>query len=65
MGLRRFLGKLTGIEDKVKHRDLLIPGYLATIKGELEEELPDWTITIGPREAGHMPAFLKEWKPAA
>ncbi len=57
--------KKSGIEDKVKHRELLIPGYLATIKGELEEELPDWTITIGPREAGHMPAFLKEWKPAA
>ena len=54
-----------GIADKVKHRDLIIPGYLASIKGELEEELPDWTITIGPREAGHMPAFLKEWKPAA
>ncbi len=57
--------KKSGIEDKIKHRELLIPGYLATIKGELEEELPDWTITIGPREAGHIPAFLKEWKPAA
>ncbi|HFQ88561.1 MAG TPA: acetyl-CoA decarbonylase/synthase complex subunit gamma [Desulfobulbus sp.] len=55
----------SGIADKVKHRELIIPGYLATIKGELEEELPDWTITIGPREAGHLPAFLKEWKPAA
>ncbi len=57
--------KKSGIEDKIKHRDLIIPGYLATIKGELEEELPDWTITIGPREAGHLPAYLKEWKPAA
>jgi acetyl-CoA decarbonylase/synthase complex subunit gamma len=57
--------KKSGIEGKVKHRDLIIPGYLASIKGELEEELPDWTITIGPREAGHLPAFLKEWKPAA
>lgn len=57
--------KKSGIEDKVKHRDLIIPGYLATIKGELEEELPDWTITIGPREAGHLPAYLKEWKPAS
>ena len=56
--------KKSGIEDKVKHRELIIPGYLATIKGELEEELPEWTITIGPREAGHLPAFLKEWKPA-
>lgn len=55
----------SGIEEKINHRELLIPGYLASIKGELEEELPQWTITIGPREAGHIPAFLKEWKPAA
>lgn len=56
--------KKSGIADKIKHRELIIPGYLASIKGELEEELPEWTITIGPREAGHLPAFLKEWKPA-
>ncbi len=57
--------KKSGIENKVKHRELIIPGYLASMKGELEEELAGWTITIGPREAGHLPAFLKEWKPAA
>jgi acetyl-CoA decarbonylase/synthase complex subunit gamma len=57
--------KKSGIEDKVKHRELIIPGYLASMKGELEEELAGWTITIGPREAGHLPSFLKEWKPAA
>lgn len=57
--------KKSGIADKVKHTELIIPGYLATIKGELEEELPEWTITIGPREAGHLPAFLKDWKAAA
>jgi acetyl-CoA decarbonylase/synthase complex subunit gamma len=61
--IAQFINK-SGIGDKVKHRDLIIPGYLATIKGELEEELPDWNILIGPREAGHLPAFLKEWKPA-
>lgn len=55
--------KKAGVADKVKHRDLIIPGYLASMKGELEEELPDWKIIIGPREAGHLPAFLKEWKP--
>lgn len=57
--------KKSGIMNKVNHRELIIPGYLANIKGELEEELPDWTITVAPREAGHLPAFLKEWKPAA
>jgi acetyl-CoA decarbonylase/synthase complex subunit gamma len=56
--------KKSGIEDKVKHRDLIIPGYLASLKGELEEELPEWKIIIGPREAGHLPVFLKEWKPS-
>ncbi len=61
--IAQFVNK-SGIGDKVKHHELIIPGYLATIKGELEEELPDWTITIGPREAGHLPAFLKEWNPA-
>ena len=62
--IAQFVNK-SGIGDKIKHRELIIPGYLATIKGELEEELADWTITIGPREAGHLPAFLKEWKPSA
>ncbi|MFO7761481.1 MAG: acetyl-CoA decarbonylase/synthase complex subunit gamma [Desulfobia sp.] len=56
--------KKSGIEEKVKHRDLIIPGYLASMKGELEEELPEWNIIIGPREAGHIPAFLKEWQPS-
>ena len=48
-----------GIADKVKHRKLIIPGYAAQISGELEEELPGWEIVIGPREAAHIPSFLK------
>jgi acetyl-CoA decarbonylase/synthase, CODH/ACS complex subunit gamma len=55
--------KKCGIADKAKHRKLIIPGYASVISGELEEELPDWKILIGPREAGHIPAFLKMWKP--
>jgi acetyl-CoA decarbonylase/synthase complex subunit gamma len=55
--------KKCGIADKIKHRKLIIPGYAAVISGELEEELRDWHIQIGPREAGHLPAFLKMWKP--
>ena len=53
--------KKSGIEDKVKHRKLIIPGFAAQISGELEDELPDWEIIIGPREASHIPAFIKEW----
>jgi acetyl-CoA decarbonylase/synthase complex subunit gamma len=51
--------KKSGIADKVKTRKLIIPGYAAAIAGDVEEELPGWTITVGPREAAHLPAFLK------
>ncbi|MFH2060290.1 MAG: acetyl-CoA decarbonylase/synthase complex subunit gamma [Pseudomonadota bacterium] len=51
--------KKSGIMDKVKHTELIIPGYAAAIAGDMEEELPGWTITVGPREAAHLPAFLK------
>ncbi len=54
--------KKSGIADKVKHRKLIIPGYAAVILGDLEEELPGWEILVGPREAAHLPAFLKMWK---
>ncbi|MDP2659314.1 MAG: acetyl-CoA decarbonylase/synthase complex subunit gamma, partial [Dehalococcoidia bacterium] len=55
--------KKSGIADKVKHRKLVIPGYIAAESGGLEEELPDWEIMIGPREAGHITAYLKSWTP--
>jgi acetyl-CoA decarbonylase/synthase complex subunit gamma len=51
--------KKCGIMDKVKHKELVIPGYAAAIAGDVEEELPGWAITVGPREAAHIPAFLK------
>jgi acetyl-CoA decarbonylase/synthase complex subunit gamma len=54
--------KKCGIMDKVKHQELIIPGYAAAIAGDVEEELPGWTITVGPREAAHLPAFLKARK---
>jgi len=54
--------KKSGITDKIKHRKLIIPGYIAAESGGLEEELPDWEIMVGPREGAHVPAFLKSWK---
>ncbi len=53
--------KKSGISDKVNHRKLIIPGYAAAILGDLEEELPGWEIIVGPREAVHIPVFLKGW----
>jgi acetyl-CoA decarbonylase/synthase complex subunit gamma len=52
--------KKCGIGDKVKEQKMIIPGLAAGMSGELEEELPDWKIVIGPREASHLPAFLKD-----
>ncbi|MBI5550020.1 MAG: acetyl-CoA decarbonylase/synthase complex subunit gamma [Desulfobacterales bacterium] len=52
--------KKSGIMEKVKHTQLIIPGYAAAIVGDIEEELPGWTITVGPREAAHIPGFLRE-----
>jgi acetyl-CoA decarbonylase/synthase complex subunit gamma len=51
--------KKSGIMDKAKTTELIIPGYAAAIAGDVEEELPGWAITVGPREAAHIPAFLK------
>ncbi|HVO83291.1 MAG TPA: acetyl-CoA decarbonylase/synthase complex subunit gamma [Syntrophobacteria bacterium] len=52
-----------GIGDKVKHKNLVIPGYAAGISGELEEELPGWKILVGPRDAANIPKYLKSWQP--
>ena len=55
--------KKSGIEDKIKHRKLIIPGYIAAESGGLEEELPDYEIMVGPRDATHLTPYLKDWKP--
>ncbi|MBW2018791.1 MAG: acetyl-CoA decarbonylase/synthase complex subunit gamma [Deltaproteobacteria bacterium] len=54
--------KKCGIMDKVSHKKVIIPGYAAAISGDLEEELGDWEVLVGPRESAHIPAYLKEWK---
>ena len=52
--------KKCGIAEKIAHKKIIIPGYAAAISGEMEEELPDWEIMIGPRDASLIPKFLKE-----
>ncbi len=51
-----------GVPSKVSHKRIVIPGLVSTISGELEEELPGWEILVGPREAIHIPAYLKTWQ---
>jgi len=52
--------KKCGIAEKVKHRKVIIPGYAASIRGDMEEGLPGWEIMIGPRDASLIPRYLKD-----
>jgi len=46
--------------DKVTKRRIVLPGHTAVLSGELEEELPDWEVKVGPKEAVDLPIFMKE-----
>jgi acetyl-CoA decarbonylase/synthase complex subunit gamma len=46
----------------VKHKKLIIPGYVAVMSGKLEEAT-GWDIMVGPRESSMLPKYLQEvWK---
>jgi len=51
------------VGDKVNEKKLILPGHVAVLSGETEEELPGWDIRVGPREAVDIPAFLKQALP--
>ncbi|MBN2389040.1 MAG: acetyl-CoA decarbonylase/synthase complex subunit gamma [Anaerolineales bacterium] len=48
------------VASKVSRKRVVLPGHVAVLSGELEEELPDWEIKVGPREAVDIPAFYKQ-----
>lgn len=52
--------KKCGIADKISHKKVIIPGYAASISGDMEEELPGWEVIVGPRDASLIPKFLKD-----
>ncbi|MEF9991213.1 MAG: acetyl-CoA decarbonylase/synthase complex subunit gamma [Peptostreptococcaceae bacterium] len=54
--------KECGIADKINNRDIIIPGKVAVIKGDIEDNLPGWNVIIGTEESMHLPKFLKEYK---
>ncbi|NLC55984.1 MAG: acetyl-CoA decarbonylase/synthase complex subunit gamma [Armatimonadetes bacterium] len=51
--------KASDLESRVETRRLIIPGYVAQVSGELEENLPGWEIVVGPQEAADLGPFLK------
>lgn len=52
--------KSSGIEDKIKHRKIIIPGYVAVLMGELEDELSGWKIMVGPKDAVDISSYIKK-----
>jgi acetyl-CoA decarbonylase/synthase complex subunit gamma len=52
--------KRFNVADKVNRKRIVLPGHVAVLSGELEEELPDWEVRVGPREAVDLPAFMKQ-----
>ncbi|HIC95746.1 TPA: acetyl-CoA decarbonylase/synthase complex subunit gamma, partial [Candidatus Bipolaricaulota bacterium] len=52
-----------GMMEKVRHNKLIIPGLVAALKMEIQEET-GWEVIVGPEDAAGIPAFLKnEWSP--
>ncbi len=49
----------SGIEHKVKHKTLIIPGLLASLRNEIEK-LTGWKVLIGPSNSVELPKFLEE-----
>lgn len=51
--------KEIGVEGRLSRREIVIPGYVAQISGELEEKIPGWRVMIGPQEASDLEGFIK------
>jgi len=47
-----------GVKDKVRLNRVIIPGYVAVLSGDLEEQA-GLKVVVGPKEAAGIPSFLK------
>ncbi len=55
--------KQFNVAEKISHKTLVLPGKVAVLRGELEDELPGWNILVGPPEAMDIgPFFKRSWK---
>lgn len=48
----------SGVKGIISHKRLIIPGYVAVISGELQDE-SGFEVIVGPKEAAGIPSFLK------
>ncbi|MGA3207248.1 MAG: acetyl-CoA decarbonylase/synthase complex subunit gamma [Syntrophales bacterium] len=54
--------KEVDLEKQVSTREIVIPGYVAQISGELEEYLPGWKVLVGPQDAADIESFVRMQK---
>lgn len=47
-----------GLDESQKNKSLIIPGYVAQIKGDVQEGLPGWDILISSQEASDIESFV-------
>lgn len=47
------------VSQKVSHKRMIIPGYVAVMSGDLQEQ-SGWEVVVGPKEASGIPSFLKK-----
>lgn len=52
----------SGVAEKLQRKRVVLPGYVAVIKGELEEGLPGWEVLVGPQEAADLESFAPTLK---
>jgi len=50
--------KECGIEEKVEKKIAVLPGGVAVLSGDLEQE-SGWNVVVGPRESAGIPTFFK------
>ncbi len=48
----------SAVAEAVQHKKMIIPGYVAVMSGDLEENT-GWQVIVGPKEAAGIPSFLK------
>ncbi len=49
--------KTFNVASKVSKKRIVLPGHVAVLSGELEGELADWEVRVGPREAVDLPGL--------
>lgn len=51
------------IDEKVKHRNIIIPGRSARLSGEIQEA-SGWSVSVGPLDSSGIPSYLADkWNP--